>query len=555
MPYVGREANSFTTVVDVTVSDDLTVTDDATIGGTALVTGVLTTTAATVFNGGFAANDGCTITTADNSNQLTLISTDADGSAGPVMEFYRNSSSAADSDATGLIYFTGENDADEKVYYGQIFSQIQDASNGTEDSSIDFITMVAGTGRSRMYFLPAETVFNEASVDLDFRVESNGNANMLFVDGGNNAVGIGTTNVDATNNFTVLGNFNSNFIRNVTSGNRGYNINIGGINGSGTNIIGATISGEVDSGDATGQLAFKTRTSGSVSEKMRIDSSGNVGIGTTAINAGIDIAAKGTFTGGNQHTYPTGNAYIKVQGTVNEHNWIGIEGGYNGSSGSANLFLQGCVRNVNEQAGNYIASEVQAAADCDITFGKLVAGANTSTRAAKSEHMRIDSSGNLLVGTTSSIGTAVAKLEILGASSGGRCINTKTAITTSANAISFNNGNGQVGSIATNGSATAYNTSSDYRLKENIVTDWDATSRLKQLKPSRFNFIADADTTVDGFLAHEAQAVVPECVTGTKDEVDDDGVAVMQGIDQSKLVPLLVKTIQELEARITALEG
>ena len=112
-----------------------------------------------------------------------------------------------------------------------------------------------------------------------------------------------------------------------------------------------------------------------------------------------------------------------------------------------------------------------------------------------------------------------------------------------------------VGSISSNGSATAYNTSSDYRLKENVDYTWDATTRLKQLKPARFNFIGDADKTVDGFLAHEAQVVVPECVTGTKDEVDDNGDAVMQGIDQSKLVPLLVKTIQELEARITALEA
>ena len=113
-----------------------------------------------------------------------------------------------------------------------------------------------------------------------------------------------------------------------------------------------------------------------------------------------------------------------------------------------------------------------------------------------------------------------------------------------------------VGSIQlSGGSGTSFVTSSDYRLKENVVYDWDATTRLKQLKPARFNFIADADTTVDGFLAHEAQAVVPESVVGTHNEVDDDGAAVMQGIDQSKLVPLLVKTIQELEERITALEG
>ena len=112
-----------------------------------------------------------------------------------------------------------------------------------------------------------------------------------------------------------------------------------------------------------------------------------------------------------------------------------------------------------------------------------------------------------------------------------------------------------VGSITLNGTSTAFNTSSDHRLKENVDYTWDATTRLKQLKPARFNFIADAGTTVDGFLAHEAQAVVPECVTGAKDAVDADGNPEYQGIDQSKLVPLLVKTIQELEARITALEA
>ena len=119
----------------------------------------------------------------------------------------------------------------------------------------------------------------------------------------------------------------------------------------------------------------------------------------------------------------------------------------------------------------------------------------------------------------------------------------------------FEEGTTVRGSISSNGSSTTYATSSDYRLKENVVYDWDATTRLKQLKPAQFNFIGNSDTTVDGFLAHEAQAVVPESVVGTKDEVDADGNAVMQGIDQAKLVPLLVKTILELEARITALEG
>ena len=121
--------------------------------------------------------------------------------------------------------------------------------------------------------------------------------------------------------------------------------------------------------------------------------------------------------------------------------------------------------------------------------------------------------------------------------------------------VQFRHNNDAVGSISVTGTSTSYNTSSDHRLKENVVELTGATDRLKQLEPKRFNFIADADTTVDGFLAHEVQSVVPEAITGTHNEVDDDGNPVYQGIDQSKLVPLLVATIQELEARITALEN
>ena len=94
-----------------------------------------------------------------------------------------------------------------------------------------------------------------------------------------------------------------------------------------------------------------------------------------------------------------------------------------------------------------------------------------------------------------------------------------------------------------------------HRLKEEIVDMTGAIARVKQLSPKRFNFIADPDdTTVDGFLAHEAQAVVPEAVTGTHNEVDDDGNAVMQGIDQTKLVPLLTGALKEAIAKIETLE-
>jgi len=154
----------------------------------------------------------------------------------------------------------------------------------------------------------------------------------------------------------------------------------------------------------------------------------------------------------------------------------------------------------------------------------------------------------------------------------------------SKNLIGFYNTNINVGNIITSGSSTSYSTSSDYRLKENVDYTWDATTRLKQLKPARFNFIADdTNTFVDGFLAHEVSSIVPEAVSGEKDamttqvlyvegdvlpegksvgDVKEASVPDMQGIDQSKLVPLLVKAMQEqqttieaLTARITALEG
>ena len=120
------------------------------------------------------------------------------------------------------------------------------------------------------------------------------------------------------------------------------------------------------------------------------------------------------------------------------------------------------------------------------------------------------------------------------------------------------------GRIDISGSTTSYITSSDYRLKENVSYDWDATTRLKQLRPARFNWIEDdTDTLVDGFLAHEVEDIVPEAISGEKDATetytDDEGNEqtrpVHQGIDQAKLVPLLVKAIQELEARIETLEN
>jgi len=220
--------------------------------------------------------------------------------------------------------------------------------------------------------------------------------------------------------------------------------------------------------------------------------------------------------------------------------------------------------------------DIGTTSDADAASVRYASGTGAmSFRANGDERLLINSSGSACVGIASEVRNA----NDLGVSveSAGRIYLGRGAASGAFAHLVFINSNGTVGSVTTSGSTTAFNQSSDYRLKENVDYTWDATTRLKQLKPARFNFIADPDTTVDGFLAHEAATVCPESVTGTKDEVevwndgeelpdgisvgdnklDEDGntIPVMQGIDQSKLVPLLVKTIQELEARITALEA
>jgi hypothetical protein len=195
--------------------------------------------------------------------------------------------------------------------------------------------------------------------------------------------------------------------------------------------------------------------------------------------------------------------------------------------------------------------------------GRLVFSTTADGASSPTERVRIASNGITYIGnttiTTSSQQTTAPHAIIysngssnLLAAGGLEC---NTTSTSARHHISFTNPNGVVGSISTSASATAYNTSSDYRLKENVVPLTGAADRLNQLQVHRFNFIADPDTTVDGFIAHEAQEVVPECVTGTKDEVDADGNPVYQGIDQSKLVPLLTAALQEALAEIESLKA
>ena len=128
--------------------------------------------------------------------------------------------------------------------------------------------------------------------------------------------------------------------------------------------------------------------------------------------------------------------------------------------------------------------------------------------------------------------------------------------TTSNNLIRFSTGSGgdTRATITYNGSVVVYATSSDYRLKENINYNFNATEKLKQLKPAEYRWIESQIEDI-GFIAHEVAEIVPNAVTGKKDAVDENGKIDPQGYDAAKLVPILIKTVQELEARITALES
>ena len=137
------------------------------------------------------------MTNGDNTAQLTLTSTDADASVGPVLDLFRNSSSPADSDQIGKVNFIGRNDNSQNVTYANIKVTPSDVTDGTEDGRIDINTVLDGTDVSRILLNSTSTVINQDSKDLDFRVESDTKTHMLFVDASTDRVGINENSPDA----------------------------------------------------------------------------------------------------------------------------------------------------------------------------------------------------------------------------------------------------------------------------------------------------------------------------------------------------------------------
>jgi hypothetical protein len=330
------------------------------------------------------------------------------------------------------------------------------------------------------------------------------------------------------------------------------------IQASNTNFI---INADPTNADANSAISFNIDGS----ERARIDSSGRLLVGTSTSRGALFNA--------------TGNdAPLQVEGTTSQTSSISIIRNTNNSTApflvlgkSRGTAVGGTtVVNSGDSVGTLsfqgsddtelveaarITAQVDGTPGADDMPGRLVFSTTADGASSPTERMRISSTGTLTLNTGGAApSSTINGVQLRNTSSGSNIFSSGTT-TTAWNQIVFVNGNGTVGTIQTSASATSYNTSSDYRLKENVVNLDGAIDRLKLLPVHRFNFIADPDTVVDGFIAHEAAEVVPECVTGTKDEVDDDGNPVYQGIDQSKLVPLLTAALQEAIAKIETLEA
>ena len=283
---------------------------------------------------------------------------------------------------------------------------------------------------------------------------------------------------------------------------------------------------------------------------VTIDSSGRLGVGLTP------TGSAGTITEGLIQT--SGNIDIRYPGTNSDPGGARYLNFVNTDTTLVAGQPMGGLNWIGLDSTNPNSITASILADCS---GNAGTHSSLLFNTGGSERMRIDgTTGGVYFGVTSTPdGTSVGGAAFIPESFNRNTLYLATTGNTKSLAR-FHNENGQVGVITVVGSSTNYITSSDYRLKENITAISDGITRIKTLKPCRFNFKADASTTVDGFLAHEVTAV-PEAITGTKDEVDEDNNPVYQGIDQSKLVPLLVAALKEeiskresLEARVAALE-
>ena len=298
--------------------------------------------------------------------------------------------------------------------------------------------------------------------------------------------------------------------------------------------------GLVQTADASGVLALQTAGVTAVT----VDTSQNVGIGTTTPSYRVDAVGAGSPANGIMRTSSNLTNSTTKYGyyTVGHYTNATVPFGFiQGESNSTE-------NNVHIGGG---AGEITAATRIDF----YTASNNTTTNGT--ERMRINSSGNVLIGTTS---VSAGRVNVLAAAGASGIV---VQVTNNGDyGLAFNNASGtNVGRIQIDSGSTSYVTSSDYRLKEDIAPMTGALAKVAALKPVTYKWKADG-SDAEGFIAHELAEVCPQAVSGTKDAIDADGNPRYQGIDTSFLVATLTAAIQEqqalitsLTARIAALEG
>ena len=341
-------------------------------------------------------------------------------------------------------------------------------------------------------------------------------------------------------------------------------------------------SSDTDSGLFFGTNEVNISTGGT--QRATVDSSGNLGVGVSSPAAKLHVQDTSgnphirlTGSGGSSDIYATSDIFLQPNSSTAMTLKSGGNVGINNTAPNEKLHVGGKIQFGGNTTYYGVVEHEEGVTGANIYTSKDTGGHIVKCGLTPTERVRITQDGKIRI-KMSDFGndpsSSNSGLQLFDTSGG--AITSSASVTSGSSHAVFLNPNGVVGTINTSGSATSYNTSSDYRLKENVVDLDGAITRVKQLAPKRFNFISDADTTVDGFLAHEAQTVVPEAVTGTHNAVEvweegeelPDGVSVgdnkldedgntipdYQGIDQSKLVPLLTAALQEAIGKIETLE-
>jgi hypothetical protein len=387
---------------------------------------------------------------------------------------------------------------------------------GIDGLSYDGSAYVAG---GTINFRAAEnwTATNHGTV-IQFRTTASGSGGALFeamrVNSDGN-LGIGTvspaakltSNVSGAGSVTALNLINSN---GGFAAGTGPAINFGLADSTTLGAFGKLeVLNETASTGSNAYMAFSTRNADVLAEKMRINAAGNVGIGTAS------PSVYGGFT-----TLEVGN-----------------------TSGNAGLFS---AKHANGNAIMYNAGGIAS-------FGST--GAYSTTFISQSvERMRLDSSGNLLVGATSTTWTN-SDAVMLAVGNGNSAFLHSTVRGDGDRFIWFVYNTNQIGSIAQTGTTSvSYLTTSDYRLKENVAPMTGALAKIAALNPVTYIWKSDGSAG-QGFIAHELQAVVPDCVVGTKDALDKDGKPRYQGVDTSFLVATVVAALQELKTEVDSLKA